>query len=157
MLQLWFRMILTKRSEENPRVFNKWPHRTHSWNSKAAFYRGQTGRRSSWCVGGRTKRQLFQHKPKLMISYVLLTLSANSASKNKYQQIPIKVQTHTETEPQWRRKPLVAHKHWCCAVAHTEIWGNPDTHAPITAYYGFTSCQEQQRRWGQHCLIPVGP
>lgn len=69
-----------------PHVFNKWPHRTHSWNSKAAFYRGQTGRRSSWCVGGRTKRQLFQHKLKLMISSVLLTLSANSAGIKK--QIP---------------------------------------------------------------------
>lgn len=140
-----------------PRVFNKWPHRTHSWNSKAAFYRGQTGRRSSWCVGGRTKRQLFQHKPKLMISSVLLTLSANSAGIKK--QIP--ANTNQSANTHWNRttvkeKPLVARKHWCCAVAPTEVGGNPDTHAPITASCGFPSCQEQQRRWGQDCFIPGG-
>lgn len=154
-------IILTKPSKgKSLRVFNKWPRGTCSWNSKAYFYRRQTGK-SSWCVGGRAKRQLFQHKLKLMISSALLTLSANSAGIKK--QIPANTNqsankhTQTETTVKKKKTSLDAHKHWHFAVAHTGIRGKPDTHAPVTAsFLWFHQLLGTTAQVGSGLLYPSG-
>lgn len=117
-----------------------------------------TVQRSSWCVGGRTKRQLFHHKLKLMIS-VLLTLSANSTGiKNKHREIPIRapfthtcMRTHTET--QYKKNLLLA-----STVAHTEMWGNADTHTHTHSAHCFIvvspAVGNNSAEGGHDCFIP---